>query len=98
MKTGDRPRLRERLFKAQDGKCFWCGRQMNLTKRGSTPRKSFCTIDHVFLRGDPRRQDHKLHQRISPHVAACNACNSERGDTPFEEFAKIKGIALCLTT
>jgi len=81
-------KLRERLFTAQEGKCFWCARDMTFEykNRGSTPRKSFCTIDHVFPRGDPRRQDMELAAQISKHVAACYACNNKRGNTPFEEF------------
>lgn len=83
-------RLRKRLHEAQDGKCFWCGCQMTFEykNRGSTPRKNFCTIDHVFTRGDPRRHDAELAEQISTHVGACYDCNNKRGNTPFEEFKR----------
>lgn len=48
---------RERLFKEQDGFCFYCHRKMSLVNRRKTgqPAKNFATFEHLERRADGGR-------------------------------------------
>lgn len=70
-------KLRERLFRAQRGLCYWCKQPMVLNPRKIRHQPdppNMCTLEH-------------LHDRFSPlrgvgekkNVVACKKCNNERG-------------------
>lgn len=78
------------LFVAQEGRCFWCDCEMTLERRSRDRLFNHsATLDHVFTRGDPRRYERALDDQIVRTVAACYACNNDRGNTPFEEYLKV---------
>lgn len=72
---------RRLLFKKQDGKCYYCQRQMNLGSQGPL----HCTVDHkipVSLGGTGR---------LKNLAGACFTCNNLKRDmteTQFREFMK----------
>ena len=68
-----RVKQRDRLFKKQDGKCYWCNRQMNnrRNERGQ-PFKDTATLDHI------RREDDLLKTGGNRLVVACYECNHTR--------------------
>lgn len=61
------------LWHAQDGKCFYCERDM--VRSGSNHSLSL-TIDHVIARAG----------NAGPYLAACRDCNQMRGDMPAHNF------------
>jgi hypothetical protein len=70
-----------RLWKFQDGLCYWCGlptflpgQQGYLRPKGTLSGKA-ATYDHLYSRNNPRR-----HTIKGPHpaVMACNSCNHSR--------------------
>jgi hypothetical protein len=68
----------------QDGKCFWCGTEMQLLSLSDVGLYPFnsCTIDHLWDKLDPRR----IKGEATPKVAACLKCNRERSQ--IKEFIK----------
>ena len=85
--SSEKRRRRLKLFIEQNGRCIWCGGKMQISipADGILP-KNACTIDHVFPKTDPRRNDSSYAgQRW---VAACYSCNQKRGDMPIELAAK----------
>ena len=74
-----RRRRRLRLWEAQGGRCFWCGRSMALTHPYA---ENFATFEHLFPHGHA--------DRIEPWaiVLACRACNERRAraSVPWEVF------------
>lgn len=76
---------REKLFAAQDGRCFWCQtpvvemgllyREMKNIWRMAPP--NMATLDHLFDRTHPRRNKPVPGERR--YVLACYACNHYRG-------------------
>lgn len=107
----DRARRRRHvrhLFDRQKGLCHWCKAPMMppgthvFAKRKKIP-SDLCTLDHLYDRMHPLR--HTPCQRGERrHVAACWACNTERGRQsqaaqPIEElwrrsrqWDKLKGV------
>jgi hypothetical protein len=82
---------RTKLFKEQDGKCFYCQKQMILynghsSKLALDKRKDICTLEHLFPRNDPRRYNFSTGFKGKRVVAACHACNSDRGNQPLEKY------------
>lgn len=71
-----RSRRRLRLWQAQGGRCFWCGRTMTLIQ----PAETSATFEHLFPHG------HAV--RIQPWaiVLACRRCNERRAQAPWETF------------
>ena len=71
------------LFHEQKEKCFWCREQMHL----SDPKSgSYCTIDHLYPKGDPRRHTPNKGYDAPRVVAACRYCNQSRRDLTIEDF------------
>lgn len=78
--TAWKHRKRLALFHDQDERCFWCRVPMVLN---DTTSPLYCTIDHIYPRGDSRRSKWLNEPK---HVAACVHCNNTRSDTPLETF------------
>ena len=70
---------RERLFKEQKGLCYYCETPM-LLQHGSQTKRS-ATIDHII----PKSQGGSIGPTLNG-VAACLACNRERGDKDARLF------------
>jgi hypothetical protein len=72
---------RLRLYRAQDGKCHWCHKEMIwLDKFPNKSRQipdNACTTDHLDDRLDPNRG--KFGGQIR-RVAACKKCNEYRSN------------------
>lgn len=68
--------------------CHWCGRKVFLSSshRGKEVKNNTATIDHIFAKGDERR-DYPDGKRI---VLCCNSCNQKRGDMRPEEWVKFR--------
>ena len=65
----------------QKWKCFWCPVQMTPVppyRHGATYPPTMVTLDHMFHKGDPRR-DTIPKNGERRYVAACRRCNEERG-------------------
>lgn len=76
-----RAKKRQILWVAQDGKCHYCDRETVLPKQGMTNTgKSLATLDHIITQSDGGT-DH-----LTNMVVACSACNSNRGNMPYEQF------------
>lgn len=80
-----------RLFLEQEGLCFYCRTPMQLPDplnlRGKLPPDRV-TIEHLFAGSD----DPRMRKYI---VAACHACNQERGsDFHWREFMISKILQL----
>jgi hypothetical protein len=77
-------KLRVILFERQGGRCFYCDQPMRMgtAKAGRPCPPDMLTIDHIIL-GKPR-----------PVVAACFACNSERGHLPAHEYVWVHGLRM----
>jgi hypothetical protein len=78
----NKKKRREALFREQDGKCYWCDRQMLMPKVYPTPDGSnlpvdLCTLDHLFDRRHPLRSTAARGEKR--YVAACWQCNHDRG-------------------
>lgn len=88
---------RLRLWKEQEGRCYWCHCLTVLPPGGRKPRRyryapNEATLDHLRDRLDPlRRTDPGGEQR---HVMACNECNNRRGRLSVEN----QSIARVATT
>jgi len=65
---------RNKLFKAQKGKCHWCGIDMkqNISGQIIVPRDAV-TLDHILPLAEGGSK------RIKNLVAACSRCNNQRG-------------------
>jgi hypothetical protein len=68
---------RRRLFKEQQGRCFYCGRICQLTNDVRAVNRF--TIDHVI----PRSQGGKIKRNV---VGACHRCNDLKGNRDVWEF------------
>jgi len=71
-------RRRIRLFLKQDGKCFYCGEDMNPHWDGHDPKS--WTIDHVIPR------DRNPPCVGENYVASCKGCNETKGRLTAEEY------------
>lgn len=79
-------KLRAQLYHRQNGRCFYCDRQMKLhapRMPGGGVDPLCCTIDHVN-----RAVSVKL------VVGACWTCNNERGCLPAHEYIAVHGDRL----
>lgn len=80
-----RPRNVVRMFHEQGGRCHYCGCAMTLPRQEpgkQTP--DYATKDHVIpaSKGGYGLRNNK--------VLACNACNTERGNTSYVDFKQWK--------
>ena len=75
-----RRQKRERLFNEQDGRCYWCGRQMRLLtfqpKAGQKSPDDMATLEHLDSRLSPSRG--MFGHGAKRVVAACYRCNHTR--------------------
>lgn len=79
--TQARIKKRQILWIAQDGQCHYCGRDTVLPRSGAKNHgKAIATLDHIATQSDGGT-DH-LHNM----VVACSACNTDRGNMPYEKF------------
>lgn len=68
--SADRRKLREKLYKKQNGLCYICGLTMSITNPKST---AYATFDHVIPRiqgGVEAQKNLRL---------ACSRCNHKKG-------------------
>ena len=84
-KMSSNMRRLKRIHEEQDGKCYWCGEEMNLWFE--VDRKIYhkvfhrtATIEHLL----PRSQGGTLHR--SNIACACNDCNAKRSTIPHDHF------------
>jgi 5-methylcytosine-specific restriction endonuclease McrA len=87
-KAASRDRLRRnraKLFRAQKHRCYYCGCKMILAKGPADGRchPKLATIDHIV----PKSHGGTYQENS---VAACHACNNERGDMDAREFLLMK--------
>jgi hypothetical protein len=68
-------KMRLRLFRA-DPHCFWCGQ---VTRYGAVGDPLQTTVDHLYSRLHPERENRYREQKGVLHVLACSECNNERG-------------------
>lgn len=71
-------------FLRQDGKCYWCGRDMVLTfakKHGR--RGDLATFEHLVSRISEERGKRSSAARV---VLACRRCNNARGAQEYESL------------
>ena len=84
--AADRKRRRA-LFKKQGGRCYWCGENMVWVERPAPPASTMdrlCTLDHLFpKRNGQRKAANPGEKRL---VAACYACNHDRGNRPAHKM------------
>lgn len=72
---------REKLWKEESGKCFWCGVITSLPPQGEAkviPTPELATLDHLRTRLDNTRQEPNT-QNEQRTVLSCWACNNARG-------------------
>lgn len=70
--TARRQKLRDALWRASDGQCWYCGRETPAEKR---------TVDHLIplsQNGHPYRRDNG--------IACCTNCNKNKASLTLEEF------------
>lgn len=82
--------LREQLYDAQGGKCFWCNNDAWLPTEGykTTPSPTMATVDHL-LDGLAKKMRLEFYgDRIV--VMACLQCNSDRNKLMHEIYKAIK--------
>lgn len=93
--TASRKRMvvKRGLFVEQGGRCHWCERPVRLEITGTPLPDDIGTLDHVYAKGDPRRDNHALrpHNAIA-EILACHACNNERGNMLYDDFLKLKRV------
>ena len=81
-------KLRQRLFKNQGGKCYYCGRScfnFKLVNGGEDPRISHprrASLEHII----PKRRERK----IDCFVMCCHQCNEQRGSKKLRKFLNPK--------
>ena len=76
--TASKRRQLARLFKIQNGLCFWCRKPMTLERpqRHQKPNPRMATIEHLDDRFAPWRGKFSGELR---RVVACYECNNHRG-------------------
>jgi 5-methylcytosine-specific restriction endonuclease McrA len=72
MDSRRRRKHREALWR-KDPRCFWCGKLTVLTE---AKQRNAATIDHLYSRLHPKRENNGLINT----VLACRACNIQRAD------------------
>lgn len=84
--------LKERLIEACQGICHWCDKPVMIhrIKGGQPTPHNHATIDHVYPKGDARRDDSHQTTGIVKSVIACRACNNERGNLPYDVYLVLK--------
>jgi 5-methylcytosine-specific restriction endonuclease McrA len=70
----DRRKKRLDLFQLQQGKCFWCSRDLTL-ENGSPLPENYATLDELVPRGRGGTR------RLLNIVVSCMPCNHWRGDS-----------------
>lgn len=75
-----------RLYNQQNGKCFYCGCQMQLFRKDKDKPlpKNYATKDHLV----PRESNGKGY--IWNLVASCHECNHQRGHMDVYKFKSLK--------
>jgi len=87
-------RKRERLdllYQRQNGKCHWCGRQMqapNVLKGNEAVPDNYCTLEH--LTAAPKNRLTKAYFKKT--VGACHKCNQHRGHRRGEEISLARAL------
>lgn len=79
--------LLEKLYEAQDGKCFHCGKSVPARGSNQNTKRGGWSRDHVY----PRSTTRGLARNI---VIAHRGCNNERGDRPMSDadIARVKAL------
>lgn len=78
--------IRERLFAAQNGKCYYCNNRMILERGPEQPTASnrnprLCTLEHIYPKGHAMRQSEQGYGRgCTDVVVACYECNRDLGE------------------
>lgn len=94
MKTPSERRAvqKTRLFKLQNGLCYWCHSPIVLVLKVHIKHRpwNFATLDHLDDRFSPERGKHSGELR---RVLSCRRCNESRGresekSQPLEELQK----------
>ena len=86
-------RKRERLYREQRGKCYWCGVMMRIGEKWrpsgrAEPTPTYATIEHLDSRLSGERGGHSGEKRL---VLACLKCNHNRASREVEESLLVKG-------
>jgi 5-methylcytosine-specific restriction endonuclease McrA len=78
------PELRRRLYREQDGLCYYCKRPVRLAFKGMPHENpDHATIDHKVPRNLGGTDD------VANIVVACWSCNSVKGDMTAEQFTRL---------
>ncbi|WP_409562204.1 HNH endonuclease [Hyphomicrobium sp. B1] len=80
------PVRRAKLFLEQDGRCFYCTVPMLPPPFTRPRRRREVTLEHLIPHCEGGRRG------FFNEVAACNACNGERGTMPWLLFFCLKEI------
>lgn len=86
-------------YEQQEGLCFYCRQPMALpdpTRYENPLPPNRVTVEHLVTMTEARRSspDHRRHA-YRPMVAACHACNKERGSkTSWQDFLTRKIVRL----
>lgn len=88
MNSDQKASIRQRLWKAQKGKCFYCERRTVIRKiiSGERQPNNLATLDHVV----PLSRDGAFAPTRNC-VVACRACNHARGNMAQDEFLRTGG-------
>lgn len=85
--TANRQNWRTKHFKKQEGRCFYCQRDLIKEARHPGEKHKAATLDHLI----PLSRDGDDH--FENTCAACPKCNAEKADMTAEEFIAKKGFA-----
>lgn len=80
------------LIEAFHGLCHWCDKPVKIhnINHGQRLPHNHATIDHVYPKGDARRESSHSPPGVVKHVLSCHACNNERGNLPYGVFLVLK--------
>lgn len=83
--------LKQMLMQQCNGRCHWCDKPVHIVmrKKGDGLPHDGATVDHVYPRNDPRRQEFAFQKSVITLVLSCYRCNTTRGDTPYDDFLKV---------
>jgi len=84
---------RLRMMHENNPCCIWCGEKTVLYEKYiAYLSDDAATVDHLFVRKDPRRIYCKKHGIPSLLILACHKCNQRRDDMLWERFCRIKKV------
>ena len=82
--VSDRRKSLEALFRAHNGRCFYCDRPTRLPQSGETASGALsATVDHIIPRCQGGRHD------WNNLVLACFRCNNRRGSQSAEAWLRL---------